>query len=853
MRPRGLLDMLIVRFNGLGDAIDDDKDTEANDTRLRICSCLYLWLKNYPNDIINRRTRQRVVTFLKERVALFPALYDMYIQLLPLSSTQYFNAWRWPTLHHYHHQLQLYNLQLYHPQHVHDHYQRPHPEQSSGGFSDQMSISSSHISPSVSSVSDDESDAGFPDSVSVYSEEDMDEDQEWGMVDDDEVPSAEAIVQSMTINDNPSRVDSRTDGDASVSNNGTTTADGIAKTSSMNMDGLAAFAYLARGISGPPSSNVSLDSTVLSGVGNNNIAGVIAVGRDRRSSTGSFAPIPSACAMETFVAGRRGSTSSVSSNPGPFTIVPQQHYYHHHLLGHHSAVATGSQEIGSDHRHSRHGLGLTHPFVQPSGPAPSIGKRSSSQAYRQQRRPSAPAMPTQQELSTTTPTTPLSASTSPTPMMQPGLTSILGVAEAGSETGAHMSSQLTLALNASSTTLTAPIPHGTALSTPFPLAPPLETSKSETSKSMGAFSKAAASIFSKESSNGSNNNNNDGEGNVDNKIDPFNHHQQQLSMKAAAAVAAGAGATSLTGPNAWLSSFYPGHMNPLSMTPVHIPLMEIKNLAIAEQLTCVEYGLFRKLKPRDMLRQVWKTKKGSTTFQACIAHFNFISSWVGTMILLPTKAKHRAKMMEKFISIAKILRDMGNFNTTMAIIAAMNTSSIHRLSQTRELIQGKDIWNTFKELEQLMSSERSFFEYRAALRASKLPCIPYMGVHLADLFSISEGNRDFRGPLQHQSLGGQGRVRGQDAAQLATTVGDAGGNGGQTLHWQKFVLMTDVISMVIAFQQEPCYRIKPDGFISRLITETYVWDDEELYTRSVGLEPGKPNHTRTLSKFAFFG
>src|SRR5690554_3547446 len=127
-----------------------------------------------------------------------------------------------------------------------------------------------------------------------------------------------------------------------------------------------------------------------------------------------------------------------------------------------------------------------------------------------------------------------------------------------------------------------------------------------------------------------------------------------------------------------------------------------------------------------MLRLVWKTNKGSTAFQACIAHFNFISSWVGTMILSPSKAKNRAKMMEKFIMIAKILRDMGNFNTTMAIIGAMNTSSIHRLVQTRELLQGKEIWNAFEELQRLMSSERSFYEYRKALKVQKLPCIPYL-------------------------------------------------------------------------------------------------------------------------------
>ncbi|KAG0207232.1 hypothetical protein BGX28_001502 [Mortierella sp. GBA30] len=209
-----------------------------------------------------------------------------------------------------------------------------------------------------------------------------------------------------------------------------------------------------------------------------------------------------------------------------------------------------------------------------------------------------------------------------------------------------------------------------------------------------------------------------------------------------------------------------GTANPLSPSveslPINTPFIEIKDAAIAAQLTCVEFGLFKKL---------------------------------------------------------KILRDMGNFNTTMAIIGAMNTSSIHRLVHTRELLQGKEIWNTFNELEHLMASERSFFEYRSALKAQKLPCIPYLGVHLGDLLSISEGNRDFR----------------QDG----------------TIHWQKFCLLTEVISTVMHFQSEP-YRIQPDPYISRVITDTHVLDDEDLYTKSIGAEPGKLQHSRSLSKFSFF-
>ncbi|KAF9170438.1 hypothetical protein BGX20_008970, partial [Mortierella sp. AD010] len=602
LRPRELLEMLIQRFEELGDCAEneDEKVVEnKNNTRDSICMCLRYWLRNYPNDLIHRQTRQRLASFLRERVALFPRLSELYAELVPLSSIQYFQAWRWPQ----------------------------------GDHSD--SRSSSISGPSLSGLSsDDDNDSGFYDATgAMVSEQDMDEDREWGLFDDEDIlPEAKKCL---------------------------------------GLDSLAPFPQaIGAGI------NSSNNSSRVASRLNSQLP------RDRRSSTGSLAHA-SPCAMEAFVASRRGSGSSVNSN---------NQNMHHTSFVSPLGFTEGDSALFQHHQQQlQHPQPQLHqPLFQPMISIPFIGKRSSSQAYRQKQQQNHGISP------------------APSPLLQ------------------------------------------------------------------GTIQSNASLIFKETIEDG--------------PVHPLQGRASPLPP-------------------------------PIDYLSVNTPFIEIKDGAIAAQLTCVEFGLFRKLKPRDMLRQVWKTNKGSAAFQACIAHFNFISSWVGTMILSPPKAKNRAKMMEKFINIAKILRDMGNFNTTMAIIGAMNTSSIHRLVQTREHLQGKEAWTTFKELEHLMSSERSFFEYRQALKVQKLPCIPYLGVHLGDLLSISEGNRDLR----------------QDG----------------TIHWQKFCLLTDVISMVMQFQSEP-YVIQPDPFISRVITDTHVLDDEELYTKSVGTEPGKLHHSRSLSKFNFF-
>jgi hypothetical protein len=63
------------------------------------------------------------------------------------------------------------------------------------------------------------------------------------------------------------------------------------------------------------------------------------------------------------------------------------------------------------------------------------------------------------------------------------------------------------------------------------------------------------------------------------------------------------------------------------------------------------------------------------------------------------------------------MRESNNYNTLMAIIAAINSAPIARLRRTRELIKGKSSYKKFHNLEVLMSTDKSFGNYRMALKA----------------------------------------------------------------------------------------------------------------------------------------
>ena len=128
-----------------------------------------------------------------------------------------------------------------------------------------------------------------------------------------------------------------------------------------------------------------------------------------------------------------------------------------------------------------------------------------------------------------------------------------------------------------------------------------------------------------------------------------------------------------------------------------------------------------------------------------INHFNHVAKWVASMILLRDKAKHRAQMLEKFMSIALKLRQLNNYNGLAAILAGINGTAIHRLAQTRSLVP-PEVHKRFARLVILMGTQKSYFAYRLAWENSPLPRIPFIPLHRRDLVSAEEGSKTMVGP-----------------------------------------------------------------------------------------------------------
>ncbi|RYP93723.1 hypothetical protein DL770_000095 [Monosporascus sp. CRB-9-2] len=267
---------------------------------------------------------------------------------------------------------------------------------------------------------------------------------------------------------------------------------------------------------------------------------------------------------------------------------------------------------------------------------------------------------------------------------------------------------------------------------------------------------------------------------------------------------------------------------PLTKFRYHM-FMDIADEDIADEITRIDWVMFSSIRIRDLVRHVslnadLKAKcKAMQNINRMINHFNHVAKWVSNMILMRDKPKHRAHILEKFMNIAWKLRQLNNYNGLAAVLAGINGTAVHRLSQTRALVP-TDVQKRFARLVLLMGTQKSHFAYRLAWENSPLPRIPFIPLHRRDLVSAEEGG---------QTLVGQ---------------------DGDRINWKKFEILGEVLLPIMKSQGAPYPNLSKHDSARELILDCHMpTDDEEIYQRSVEVESttGTPLDTGK-KKFPWF-
>ncbi|KAJ2746716.1 Ras guanine nucleotide exchange factor bud5 [Coemansia sp. BCRC 34301] len=174
-------------------------------------------------------------------------------------------------------------------------------------------------------------------------------------------------------------------------------------------------------------------------------------------------------------------------------------------------------------------------------------------------------------------------------------------------------------------------------------------------------------------------------------------------------------------------------------------ILQVSPVDVACQLTIIESSCYCQIMPYELLNKEFS--RGCRSLAVNVRQMTRwctqITRWASLMILSGRTPERRCRVLKYFIQLGMQLLALKNYDAVMAVKAAIFCAAVMRLKQTWSLLPKK--FNIMcKRLHEAMDPDHNYANYRAILRRSQPPLLPFLGLYLTDLTFLEDGNPTYR-------------------------------------------------------------------------------------------------------------
>ena len=278
-------------------------------------------------------------------------------------------------------------------------------------------------------------------------------------------------------------------------------------------------------------------------------------------------------------------------------------------------------------------------------------------------------------------------------------------------------------------------------------------------------------------------------------------------------------------------------------------ILDFDPLELARQFTIKEMHIFCSIMPEELLGSEWTKRSGSNAInvRAMSTLSTDLSNLVADTILQHDDARKRAVIIKHWIKIAHKCLELNNYDSLMAIICSLNSSTIIRLKRTWEVVSQKRK-DMLKGLQAIVEPDKNYAVLRRRLHDHVSPCLPFVGTYLTDLTFVDAGNPATKQLLHNGDKEGMSVINFDKHTRTAKIIGEL----------QRFQIpyrLTEVPELQEWIQAQ-IVRVKSSsehGNVQQFYRKSLLLEPREnLQPRASPVEGQSGLHNATKEKFDIF-